>query len=135
MCVPWVLFTMVLRNSLSFASIASPNASPQASSREHTRAKKERRSPRAPLRARSFFLLGADEKMPLAASLGHLITSSPLEALVMPGDRCSEKRNVIEVGQMAILLQVKREHHQRWPNLLAPSPPTPPPLTPCTKGV
>ena len=56
--------------------------------------------------ARSFFLLQPDEKMRLAISLGDLIVSSPLEALIIPGDRNSENANAFELGHMTFVLQV-----------------------------
>lgn len=55
----------------------------------------------------SFFLLRPEEKTGLSASLGSLIASSPLEALIIPGDPASNNScNRLEVHHLAILFQV-----------------------------
>ena len=47
--------------------------------------------------------------MSLAISLENLIVSSPLEALIIPGDRNSENANAFELDHITLVLQVGGE--------------------------
>lgn len=52
-------------------------------------------------------MLNTEDKATLPVALGHMIASSPLESLVMPGDQSSQGVNVLQ-GHMAAMFPVRK---------------------------